>query len=151
MTDVMIEQPDEALASADTPADHAYLDDYIREAARQLKVGDWTIDLPHDVFCDDGAHGTVQFTIGKCVALIRFGTGFLERSREQQRHTIAHELVHIHLNAMEDAFNTLSPQLAQPTYTVAWSSFNRHLEEATDQLASVLAPSLPLPPERPSR
>ncbi len=141
---------DEGSSITGRPGDHVYLDAYVREVAQKLKCGDWTISLPHDRFCEDDAHATIQFTSGKRVAVIRFGADLLDRSREEQRHTIVHEVIHILINPMESAFDALSSQITSATYSVAWSNFNRHLEEATDQLAFVLAPMLPLPPERPT-
>lgn len=149
MTDFVPDRPTPDPAASGRPEDLAYLDPYILDIARRLVVADWTIITPRE-FCDDEAYAEIQFTRGKRVAIIRFCSWFRQRTLEEQRHTITHELIHIHLNAMEESFDALSPRLSSDVYQVAWSNFNRHLEEATDQLATVIAPILPLPPAPPA-
>lgn len=120
---------------------------YIVEAAKVLGiVKPWRITLAEGEPAD-GAVACVSVIDGQPTATFQLAAETYTATAEERRETIAHELLHVctwpQLTALELAERHLSPatyQVVRDGYVEAW-------EQATERLARVIAPLLPLPGE----
>ena len=121
----------------------AIVEDYIQKAAKILRLQDWNIHLSHTP-ADNGENGRVQNLDGRKYATIYLASEFPEFKPEVQRHTIAHELVHLHFFSACDMVRAdLVTQLSQNTYNVFWDGFVRQLEYGVDGVADAFTALLP--------
>jgi hypothetical protein len=103
-----------------------------------LWLRDWTFNVS-DFSPDDPNHGaSVEPIYGRKFAKICLRNDFFEFSREHQRQTVTHELIHCHLAAYQHAVETLKDY--HPT-------MRESLEYGVDALADAIGPLLPLPLE----
>jgi hypothetical protein len=117
---------------------------YIRETADAVGLRDWEIRLSSERAAD-GKAASVQAAFGRKFARILIGKDFSDESPEDQRDTIVHELIHLHLEPAADmVYGDLEKILGRPADAVFTNGFDRQLEYAIDALASALAPHLPL-------
>lgn len=128
-----------------TSADRKALLEYIRSTADLLCLRDWTFEVDCDPVDDeDRAVATCWPSEGRRVATIAFAKDFREKSREEQRHAVVHELLHCHHAAAADIVRLdLIKQLSQSTYDVLWFGFKRQIEYMVDALADAFAPMVP--------
>lgn len=127
-----------------TRREFAALGRYVRWVANEMGLRDWTIEVSHDRAPSD-CNAFVTNTYGRKLATIRFCSDFRTLSPEDQRHTVAHELVHCHLeSATNMVLNDLEECLGKPADRVFWSSFKRQMEYGVDALAAAYAKHLPL-------
>lgn len=120
------------------------LEVYVRWAANELELRDWTIVVSTEATGDD-SHAIVTNTYGRKLATIRFEDGFRDLDPEQQRHTVAHELIHCHLeSATNMALNDLDELVGAPAGRLFWAGYRRQIEYGVDALASAIAKHLPL-------
>lgn len=112
-----------------------------RLEAWDIVVGDGPPENPHSL-------AAVTFHRTLHDATIRFADSFYARERAEQRQTVAHELLHL-VTAMENvAALTGLESLEGRAAEWALSRFDHEYERATDALARIIAPALPLPPPR---
>jgi hypothetical protein len=106
---------------------------YIRSTADEMGLRDWEIRLS-----DEPAREGKGASVG-CV----FGRKFA--SPEDQRDTIVHELIHLHLEPASDmVYRDLEKILGRPADAAFTNGFDRQLEYAIDGLAGALAQHTPL-------
>lgn len=115
---------------------------YLRRLADLLALKDWHVEIS-DEEADDGAAATVRWAFGRKQATVWLGAGFLDDSPEEQRHTLAHELIHLHFGPPYDIAVEGLPDGSA-------SAFRRMAEYAVDGMADAIAPLLPLPDEEPA-
>lgn len=89
-----------------------------------------------------GKHTAADVSVSatRKVAVIRLGDDFYNASAEERRHYVLHELLHIHLTAMDYAVSDLKYQVTASVWDVFYRNFNRQLELAVDALADILTP-----------
>lgn len=122
---------------------------YIREMADLMGLRDWRFDLNYYPPTDDGAFAEIAPDDGKQSATIRFGADFPTYDREQQRAIVVHELVHCHLDLIQQqARKDLPRLLGQPAYDAFFPSFVRGIERGVEGIAQAWAVTLPLPPKQ---
>lgn len=131
-----------------TTAQRSKLLKYVRSMADTLGLKDWTITISPDPV-EKSANASAQVTCpaGAKIADIEFGADFASKSREEQRWTVVHELVHLHFEPMalmteEVAKKTMSPEAG----SVFSAAFIHELEYGVDGVAVAVSPLLPLPP-----
>jgi hypothetical protein len=138
-----------------TPRRVASAEQYVRSLADRLGLRDWEIRI--DVSQpSDGCAAEINCYSGQKRAVISPGTVFWtadalvttpEEIRSWQRHTLVHELIHCHLASARETTSSTLEALTRPKAAEAlFAAVDLQLEYATDALADVLAPSLPLPP-----
>ncbi len=106
--------------------------------AELLGLKDWVIRLNEDEPEDPDALASVRFTYGRKLVVLFLSDRFLEDNPEEQRNTIAHELIHCHFHLL-DSYETRS-------------TINRirpAIEFGVDGLATAIDKFLPLPDVRP--
>ena len=118
---------------------------YIRAAADAFGLKDWAVVL-HDEPCDNPDHAaTVSCLYERRIAHIHVAANFAEMAPVEQRHVIAHELAHIHMDA---DFNYLSELLPGMVGPLAWTPIEATIrllhEQGIDGVATGMETRLPL-------
>ena len=117
---------------------------YVRETADNIGLRDWEIRLSGEP-ATEGKAASVQAAFGRKFARILVGKNFRNESPEDQRDTIVHELIHLHLEPAADmVYRDLEKILGRPADAVFTNGFDRQLEYAIDGLAGAISPSLPV-------
>lgn len=120
---------------------------YVRDMANRMGLRDWLIEMSHDRPDDDQCAADVNVIYGRKVAVIRMAPAWASEKPESLRATIAHELIHCHLNPMRGVLDNVQHALGQPVYMTAYNALTDYIEYATDAIATEWAESLPLPVE----
>lgn len=106
---------------------------YIRSLADQFGLKDWQIRVDDDDPRDE-SFASVWIADYRKEAVVHLSDKFLEASREEQRETILHELVHVHfhmiLSCVPDSIN---------------ARIEPYMEFGTDSVAVAIARHYPLP------
>lgn len=128
-----------------TPRQRRSLARYIRAAADVLGLKDWNIVLL-DEPCDDPDHAAQVASIyERRIAHIRVAAEFAEMASGEQRHVIAHELAHVHMDA---DFNYLMELLPAMVGAAAWMPIEATIrllhEQGIDGVAIGMEARLPL-------
>ena len=90
--------------------------DYTLSLARKMRLADWDIRLdPH--LSNDASSASISCTDGRKVACLRLGREFIGDATTEQRHTIAHELTHVHFWGVMAAAQTCKDAWAAPPST----------------------------------
>ena len=129
-----------------TGQQRAWLTSYLRQCADTMLLNHWTLRLYHEA-PTDGAHATVRATPGRYMASFRFESEIFQQDPEEARNHVAHELCHvIYEGATQMVDEDLDGILGHDALHVFKLGFHRQIEAATDHLAMVVSPGLPLPP-----
>jgi hypothetical protein len=112
--------------------------------ADEMGLRDWTIDLLAEPSADD-CNAQTRMIFGRKRADLRVAETFRSFDRERIRHTIVHELAHLHLAAAtSQAEQDIGEHLGATAYDIFWSGWLRNLEYGIDGLAGALAAHMPL-------
>jgi hypothetical protein len=112
---------------------------YARYLQRKLQLQDWFVKVI-DEPCGPDDDADISITEGQKHAKMRVRSDFKDRTPEQQRHTMVHEIIHIHLAGMQDSAADLEQHVGSVVYNLFDKSFLRALEYAVDGLADAFAP-----------
>lgn len=123
----------------------AYWQGYIDTLKPIMRLNDWRITLDGEP-CNDDADASTWMSKDYQSATMYLSATFDEQSVHDQRDTIAHELIHIHLTHMSQFADQIADQLGAQASGLAKEMSKHFLERATDELARVISPFLPLPP-----
>jgi len=128
-------------------AQHAALSAYIRDLADVLHLRDWEISLSRTI--SDTGHYRAEISLHqqKDEAIIELAESWFGRTREQQRRTLVHELLHIHTSRLCRVMTRVSTQIGSELMTYLESTHGEEEEIVIERLARVIAPMMPLPPE----
>lgn len=122
---------------------------YVRGIADQVGLKDWTI-LCERGDREEGIVASTEVIYGRRLAYIRFRPPFFETENPQeQRNTVAHELLHCHVDPVRAAFDDGvrdSEMLTPAVYNATWNGMRRAAEMAVDGIASAIDKFFPLPP-----
>lgn len=121
--------------------------DYLRDLADRMQLTDWEVELDERGPQVDGALMTATCTQETCKVVIAIDPVVNIKDRGTQRELAVHELIHVILDGMATATAKLDTLLGAAAYEYFEKVFEWKLEQATYTLASVLAPSMPLPPK----
>jgi hypothetical protein len=122
---------------------------YIRDLADAMGLKDWTFkidDRPADDDADADADAQIRCIYGQRRAVIRLCVGFDGYDAEKQRGILTHELIHPHIDPIDTVTRNMEPLIGRPAWTIFNGAMDDAIENATDAIAVVLAPFLPLPP-----
>ena len=117
--------------------------EYVREVANRMELRDWWLFLSHEP-ANEGCNAQIQCVRARKSATIRIAPDFHLWSREDQRQTIVHELVHCHFAPFFNVVYRILPKKARELFEEA-------VEYAVDPLADVIAKGMPLPPKFPKK
>jgi hypothetical protein len=112
---------------------------YVRELADLMGLRDWTVHVSPDL-PDNPKHGAeADCTFGRKIVSVAFSDAFFRTSRDSQRATVCHELVHAHIAQLHHLLHRILPDPQWEPYYVA-------MEYAVDAMAESWSVHLPLPP-----
>ena len=118
---------------------------YVRDIADKLELRDWTTMVSREFDLPKDAAASMRVTYGRKFVTIWLGKHFFDNSPEYQRHTICHELIHVHFYGWRWAFNNLKFTVNRDVFTVVEHGICDIEELATDALADAIAKHMPLP------
>lgn len=112
---------------------------YVRDLADRMRLKDWSIDIV-ETPSDDGAEASVWFSDYYRQANVRLSEDFLDGEPEVQRATLVHELLHCLIQRVDVL-------VTNETEGSLKRAIKRDLEYTVEELAQVIAPHMPLPPD----
>ena len=120
------------------------LEVYVRDCAALLNLGSWKISVLSDTAPED-RYADIEVHSQAASATLRVGNLFWNQKPEDQRLTICHELLHIHLGMADHAVSALEDVLGTAAWTPWHAVYEDHYERGTDAIAELLAPMLAVP------
>src|SRR5687768_9518251 len=102
---------------------------YVNEVAALLCLKDWTVRLVEDHPNNMGALAEIEPVDSRRYALMRLCAHWPDMAPEKQRHSIVHELLHLHHIGASDIIRLDMPRhLTQSMYDLLWGGFLRQVE-----------------------
>jgi hypothetical protein len=98
-------------------------------------------------FARGRADATVAFRGPAHAVRIYLSEDFDANTRAAQRETIVHELLHCHLNPLDSHLALQVKHWEAGSVMAAKAGHRSHEEYVVDDLARIIAPSMPLPPK----
>ena len=118
---------------------------YARDLADRMELRDWTINMMIRP-AEEGADAACQCLSGSKTANVMIGLNFDGLSPEQQRQTICHELLHLHLSGIERVIIDAKQTINKYWFDIVFTGIGTHMEHAVDAIADGYAKAMPLPP-----
>lgn len=118
---------------------------YIRDTANTLTLRDWQIHILDLTPDREDTMACIKAVYGRRVAEIKLARDWWDNPPEKLRHTIVHELLHLHHDGMDTVLHGLKPTLGEAIYNPVYEAFRWQMEVATDAVADAIGPLLPLP------
>lgn len=116
----------------------------VKEWQKRLNLSHWDIIINWDIAPDiEDAQAMINIIEGRDSAIIRFADYFFDLSIDEVNNSIAHELIHIHLNDIYMAHYNQTDNSKRSRDSIMQVSYN--IEKATDRLATALCKITPLP------
>ena len=112
---------------------------YLRDLADRMGLRDWSLTIG-DGPPRSGAEASVYMPYAIRHGKVYLSEEFLDKPADEQRATLAHELLHLHFAAMDGIVRDGLPKDLHSAYDRIW-------EYAVDAIAEGWAKTLPLPPE----
>jgi hypothetical protein len=110
---------------------------YVCDLKNRVYLRDWQIAIYEDAPAASEALASIEPVYGRKWAALRLSDRFLSETQGEQRHTIAHELIHCHFAPLQRLIEA-NDEMTQ--------GYKMAIEYAVDGLADAIAPLLPLPP-----
>lgn len=148
MTDPVIADPviaDDAVVNGLTGLEWRALCGYVRHVADQLELRDWTIVVETDPPLSEDAGAAIRPVYGRKRAWLRFRDDFRRAGADDQVQTVAHELLHCHLDAIETPLedDSVADLMGSAAYHVLFQAHRNAIEFAVDAIAESFVHHLP--------
>lgn len=118
---------------------------YINEIRDLMGLRHWDIYVSTKR-APKGALASIHPTDGRALAPLSLSKGWMGRPAEDQRLDIVHELIHvIHRDQTDLVRLSTLDVLDRPAYLVLISAHRSATEVMVDHLATIIAPTMPLP------
>lgn len=120
---------------------------YIRSMADRMGLRDWVleIEITGDEMEEHAGFCAVYY--GRQKAHIQIADDWPGWTPEGLRQTVAHELIHCHVQRITTAFDHVNGHLGPQAADIAGKHYRVAMEHAVDGIAAAWAKSLPLPGE----
>ena len=126
------------------PDRYAALETYVAACLPVLNLGNWKVTILTDVAPED-RYADIEPNDQAQTANLRVGNPFWAQKPEDQRLTIVHELIHLHLCRLDQTVDRLEPVLGSAAWAPWAAVYEDVYERATDAIAEILAPQVDLP------
>lgn len=126
------------------PDRYAALETYVAACLPVLNLGNWKVTILTDVAPED-RYADIEPNDQAQTANLRVGNLFWAQKPEEQRLTIVHELIHLHLCRLDQTVDRLEPVLGSAAWAPWAAVYEDVYERATDAIAEMLAPQVDLP------
>jgi hypothetical protein len=129
--------------------DHlAVLRVYVPQLQEAMRLRDWQVVV--EIVAQAGSNGDgyaeIEVIEGRRLARLSVAYEHFKTEPAVQRHTLAHELLHLYLNRVLEAAWAAKEHLAPAAFEIYYRHLKNRLEEGVDATADAMAPHLPLPP-----
>ena len=126
------------------PDRYAALETYVAACLPVLNLGNWKVTILTDVAPED-RYADIEPNDQAQTANLRVGNLFWAQKPDEQRLTIVHELIHLHLCRLDQTVDRLEPVLGSAAWAPWAAVYEDVYERATDAIAEILAPKVDLP------
>jgi len=126
------------------PDRYAALEAYVAACLPVLNLGNWKVTILTDVAPED-RYADIEPNDQAQTANLRVGNLFWAQKPDEQRLTIVHELIHLHLCRLDQTVDRLEPVLGSAAWAPWAAVYGDVYERATDAIAEILAPQVDLP------
>lgn len=126
------------------PDRYAALEAFVASAMPILNLANWKVTILTDVAPED-RYADIEPNEQAQTANLRVGNQFWSQKPEDQRLTIVHELIHLHLCRLDQAVDRLEPVLGSAAWTPWAGVYEDAYERATDAIAELVVPLVPIP------
>ena len=126
------------------PDRYAALETYVAACLPVLSLGNWKVTILTDVAPED-RYADIEPNDQAQTANLRVGNLFWAQKPDEQRLTIVHELIHLHLCRLDQTVDRLEPVLGSAAWAPWAAVYEDVYERATDAIAEILAPQVDLP------
>lgn len=116
---------------------------YIGQVKSLLGLSDWRVDVDPEP-CSQQYDAYVTVVPGHKWAIIELGPTFADKPADEQRHTIVHELLHLHFDEVRGVLKRNLPD--DPMHRVIMNEHLNFIEHGVEAVASavhVLLPEVP--------
>lgn len=118
----------------------------VRAYADLMALRDWEFQVEHGEPRIAGAIAEIEMPTGRKVGRIRVSAALDDLEPDEQRHALAHELVHAHLrDLLETVRSGARQEFGGMTLRLFLDVVELEHERVADGLASAICPVLPLP------
>jgi hypothetical protein len=126
------------------PDRYAALETYVAACLPVLNLGNWKVTILTDVAPED-RYADIEPNDQAQTANLRVGNLFWAQKPDEQRLTIVHELIHLHLCRLDQTVDRLEPVLGSAAWAPWAAVYEDVYERATDAIAEILATQVDLP------
>ena len=126
------------------PDKYAALEAYVAACLPILNLANWKVTILTDVAPED-RYADIEPNDQAQTASLRVGNLFWTQKADDQRLTIVHELLHLHLCRLDQTVDRLEPVLGSAAWAPWAAVYEDVYERATDAMAEILAPHIELP------
>lgn len=125
--------------------DLVQISEYVRTVVPILRLNAWNIQIGNNCVLD-GAIAEASCADGQQTATINFSELFTRISPEEQRNTVVHELLHIHINRLRSSASSIVDSTYRgKTADTINELLIRDEEYLVDALSRVIDPLVPVP------
>lgn len=121
-----------------------WLKEYVRRLQSELKLSHWNVTFDN-TYCSDISLAEIEISPAQHTAKLSLCTDWRKWNASEMRSTIAHELMHCHVNAINEIAEEHIEELAPKTFAERKKGMDYVNERVTDALAEMIAPHLTLP------
>jgi hypothetical protein len=122
--------------------------EYLNANRHIMRLTEWELKISDDLPPDD-AWADIDVSQNLWVATIRLSNDFFKLKPREQRRVLAHEMLHIHLHAIDRMVAHLDGILGGEAFTLFDSQFDTESERVCEALSFIVAERLPLPAFKP--
>lgn len=120
-----------------------YVLNYLAKLQTLMRLSDWEITVSFDTPAEDDCYAEIKPAKDQRRAELMFGKQFFFCTPADQRQTLVHELLHLHLvNAEEMATGAVASAVDDSAMRAFDGAFSCEVERTVDVLADVIAPLL---------
>lgn len=117
---------------------------YLRFAADRVGLRDWAFNLRWTYYTEnEDAIAAVNVIEGQKRATVWLCKEFSDMPEPEQRHALIHELLHCHLDAIEQCVWSVTSLIGQPAHSLFRTNVHDQIELAVDAIAVEWATMLP--------
>lgn len=120
------------------------LDAWLANAQRVLGLSGWTVTVLRDA-ADVTAWADIEAHSQANTADLRLAHDFWRQSAVRQRLVLTHELIHLVTSRVDRMVDTLEEPIGKLAFAVFEPQYSDATERMVEHLATVIAPTLPLP------
>lgn len=127
-----------------TPSLREQVTAYLNAHRDVMHLKQWTLKVSADIPSDD-SWADIEVSDNLWEATVRISGDFFKETPESQRRILAHELMHVHLAALERLMGSMEGVLGSQAYEVVDKLWDTEGERVAEALSFVVAEVLPLP------